>query len=68
MALTRSFHIFFKWSTMFFLPQRVLGMVLTASEVEPTPSASLQEIAKLFRWKFVMIRQIILLEKIGESK
>ena len=33
------------------LPQRVLGMVLTASEAEPTPSASLEEIRELFRWK-----------------
>ena len=34
------------------LPQRVLGMVLTASEAEQTPSASLQRMAKLFRWRW----------------
>ena len=34
-----------------FLPQKVLGMVWTVSEAEPTPSASLEEIRELFRWK-----------------
>ena len=34
-----------------FSPPRVLEMVLIAGEAEPTPSASLEEIRELFRWK-----------------
>ena len=52
----------------FCLPQKVLGTVSTVSEAGPTPSASLQEIRKLFGWNFVTIRQTIFHEKGGESK